>query len=91
MLRVGGTLSCVGIPFGGVSLDTPISTIIIKGLRVVGNLVGSLKESMEAVDLVRDGVVRPVVKVRGFRELARVYEEMERGDIMGRVVLKVSD
>ena len=91
MLRVGGTLSCVGIPPGRPALETPIATIVIKGLKITGSLVGSLKECMEAVDLVRHGVVNPVIKVRPFRELHQVYEEMERGDIAGRVVLQVSE
>lgn len=91
MLRVGGTLSCVGIPPGRPALETPICTIVIKGLKITGNLVGSLKECMEAVDLVRRGVVKPVVKVRPFKDLPQIYEEMEKGDIAGRIVLQLSD
>lgn len=91
MLRVGGTLSCVGIPPGNPCLETPICTIVIKGLRITGNLVGSLKECMEAVDLVRRGVVKPVIKVRPFKDLPQVYEEMEKGDIAGRIVLQVAE
>ena len=90
MLRVGGSLSCVGIPPGKPHLETPICTIVIKGLKITGNLVGSLKECMEAVDLVRRGIVKPVIKVRPFKDLAQVYEEMERGDVAGRVVLQVA-
>ncbi|PYH91415.1 GroES-like protein [Aspergillus ellipticus CBS 707.79] len=91
MLRVGGSLSCVGIPPGRPVLETPICTIVIKGLRVAGNLIGSLKECMEAVELVRRGVVKPEIKVRAFKELPQVYEEMEKGDIAGRIVLQVSE
>ncbi|CAG7957165.1 unnamed protein product, partial [Penicillium nalgiovense] len=90
MLRVGGTLSCVGIPPGRPRVETPICTIVIKGLRITGNLVGSLKECMEAVDMVRRGIVKPVVKVRPFKDLPRVYEEMEKGDISGRIVLQIT-
>jgi D-arabinose 1-dehydrogenase-like Zn-dependent alcohol dehydrogenase len=91
MLRVGGCLSCVGIPPGRPGLETPICTIVIKGLRITGNLVGSLKECMDAVELVRRGVVKPVIKVRPFRDLSKVYEDMEKGDISGRVVLQVAN
>lgn len=91
MLRIGGTLSCVGIPPGKSAIETPISTIVIKSLRIVGNLVGSLKECHEAVDFVRRGVVKPRVAVRGFRELEQVYSELERGEVEGRVVLKVAE
>lgn len=91
MLRIGGTLSCIGIPPGKVFLETPISSVVIKGLHITGNLVGSLKECLEAVELVRRGVVKPKISVRPFRELENVYEELERGDVAGRIVLKVGE
>lgn len=90
MLRIGGTLCCIGIPPGDVHLTTPIATIIIKGLKVVGNLVGSMTETMEAVELVRKGEVKPHIEIREFEELPRIYEMLEKGDILGRVVLKVA-
>lgn len=91
LVRLNGTLACVGIPPGGPSLELPISTIVIKGLRIVGSLVGSLKETLEAVELTRLGVVVPNVQVRPFRDLPKVYEELERDAVAGRVVLKVAD
>jgi propanol-preferring alcohol dehydrogenase len=89
MLRIGGALCCVGIPPGDVSLDTPIAAIVIKGLRITGNLVGSMKETLEAVELVRNGNVKPHVEVREFRDLPEVYEMLEKGDIPGRIVLRI--
>lgn len=90
MLKIGGTLSCVGIPPGKGYIEAPISSIVIKGLHITGNLVGSLKECLEAVDLVRRGIVKPKILVRPFADLPAVYEELEKGDISGRVVLKVA-
>jgi D-arabinose 1-dehydrogenase-like Zn-dependent alcohol dehydrogenase len=60
-------------------------------LKITGNLVGSLKECMEAVDIVKRGMVKPEIKVRQFKELPAVYEEMEKGDISGRIVVKIAD
>lgn len=91
LLRVEGVLCCIGIPPGGGKLLTPVSEIVIKGLQIKGNLVGNLKECMEAVELVRAGKVKPKVLVREFRELSDVYEELERGDVTGRVVLRVGE
>lgn len=91
LLRTEGTLCCIGIPPGGGQFLTPVSEVVIKGLTIKGNLVGNLKECLEAVELVRAGKVRPKVFVREFGELARVYEELERGDVAGRVVLKVGE
>ncbi|KAI3317281.1 alcohol dehydrogenase, partial [Xylariaceae sp. AK1471] len=90
MLKVGGTLSCVGIPAEKGYLQTPISAIVIKGLHITGNLVGSLKECLEAVDLVRRGVVKPRISIRPFKDLPAIYDELERGDVSGRVVLKIA-
>lgn len=90
MLKIGGTLACVGIPPGKGHIETPISTIVIKGLHITGNLVGSLKECLEAVNLVRLGYVKPKVTIRPFEDLPAIYEEMERGDIPGRIAVKIA-
>ena len=89
VLRIGGALCMVGIPPGDVHLRTPIATIVIKGLRIFGNLVGSMKETLESVELVRQGKVKPHVEVRTFRDLPEIYDMLEKGDIPGRIVLDV--
>jgi alcohol dehydrogenase, propanol-preferring len=89
VLRIGGALCIVGIPPGNIHLQTPIATIVIKGLRIFGNLVGSIKETMEAVELVQKGKVKPHVEIRKFRELPKIYEMLEKGDIPGRIVLEI--
>ena len=89
MLRAGGVMSCCGIAPDMTRIETPAAQIVIKNLRIVGNLIGSARECAEAVEFVRRGVVKPVVKVREFEELGKIYEELERGEIEGRVVLKV--
>lgn len=91
MLRIGGSLCCVGIPPGGGHIETSVAEIVIKGLKIQGNLVGSLKECLDAVEQVRTGLVKPQVIVRPFKDLPAVYEELEKGDIPGRVVLQISD
>ncbi|KAL9054249.1 MAG: hypothetical protein Q9162_004283 [Coniocarpon cinnabarinum] len=90
LLRIGGTLSCCGIPPDQALIGTSAGVIAIKGLKVIGNLIGSLKECHDAVEFVRSGRVKPRVVVREFEELGKVYEELERGEVLGRVVLRVS-
>ena len=89
MLKVGGSLHIVGIPPGDVLLDIPVASLVIRGIRVGGNLVGSVKEALEAVDLVRAGKVKPHVEVRPFKDLPNVYERLEKGDVPGRIVLQI--
>lgn len=89
LLRVGGTLCCVGIPPGEVRLSMPIASIVIRGLKIVGNLVGSLAETLEAVEYVRTSKVRVHVEVRPFEDLVEVFRLLEKGDVPGRIVLEV--
>jgi len=91
MLRVGGVLSACGIPPGGGKMESAMATIVIKGLKIKGNLVGNLKECLEAVDQVRTGIVKPRIFVRPFKDLPAVYDELERGDVAGRIVLKIGE
>lgn len=91
MLRIGGTLACGGIPPGSPHLLTSIGAIVIKSLKIVGCLVGSLKETMEAVELTRQGRVKPTIAVRPFTDLPDIYGQLARNEIMGRVVLKVAE
>ena len=62
----------IGIPRGGVHIDTTLAEIVVKGLKIQGNVVGSLKECLDAVELVRTGLVKPKVDVRPFKDLPGV-------------------
>lgn len=46
-------------------------------------------ETLQAVEFVRSGKVKPHIEIRKFRELPEVYEKLEKGDIPGRIVLEV--
>lgn len=91
MLRIGGTMACGGIPPGKPFLETSIGKIVIMGLSIKGSLVGSLKETMEAVELSRIGKVKVAYTVRPFKDLPKVYEELERDAVLGRVILKIAE
>lgn len=52
MPRIDVTLCCIGIPPEDVHLTTQINTITIRGLEVVGKLLGSMEETSAAVKLV---------------------------------------
>jgi propanol-preferring alcohol dehydrogenase len=91
MLQPGGNLSCVDIPPGKTLLQTPVAGIVIKGLRITGSLVRSGKECMEAMEYVRKGVVKPQAQIRKFSKLPHVYEQLEKRDVSGRVVLQIVD
>ncbi|KAL5532475.1 ADH1_2 [Sanghuangporus sanghuang] len=88
-LRSGGYLMCVGIPQNGL-LSLPILLVAGRGLTVRGIFVGNRQQSIEAVNIAAAGKVKCRYSIRGLSELESVYEEMEKGRIVGRVVLDIS-
>lgn len=46
---------------------------------------------MEAMEYVRRGIVKPQIQIKKFRDLPLVYEQLEKGDVSGRVVLQIAD
>ena len=91
MVRTLGTLSAAGIPSGASPIDISIGKLIFKGIKIVGCLVGSLKEHYEAVELTRTGVVKPVIQIRKFEQMPQVFEDLEAAKVQGRIVVKISD
>lgn len=88
-LRFNGTMVCVGIPegeFQAIASANP-SLFVIKQLNVVGSAVGSRKEAIETLEMAKRGVVSTRFRTDGMEALGRVFEEMERGEVKGRVVL----
>lgn len=89
MLRVGGTLVCVGIPEGDM---VPIATafpalIVTKGLRIVGSAVGNRKQAIETLEFAARGVAQTHFRTAKLEDLTQVFQDMEDGKISGRVVL----
>ncbi|KAK0653259.1 Alcohol dehydrogenase 2 [Lasiodiplodia hormozganensis] len=92
MLRIGGTLVCVGIPEGE---PVPIAGVVpqymvAKALRIVGVAVGDRREAIETMDFARRGIVKTHFRLEKMDKLTDVFHEMEGGKLRGRVVLDLS-
>lgn len=59
-------------------------------ITIKGSYVGNRKDSSEALDFYRRGLIKAPFKVMGLSELAEVYHMMEKGAIAGRIVLDTS-
>ncbi|ERF76589.1 Alcohol dehydrogenase 2 [Endocarpon pusillum Z07020] len=91
-LRYNGTLVCLGIPEHD---PQPIATacpdkLVLKQLSIVGSAVGGRKEAIETLEMAARGVVKTHFRVEKMEGLAKVFEEMDEGKLMGRVVLDLS-
>lgn len=93
LLKFGGTLVVVGLPEGELK---PIATafpqfIVARAQRIVGVAVGNRKEAIETLQFAERGIVKTHFKTVKMNELTRVFEEMDRGELKGRMVLDLSE
>jgi D-arabinose 1-dehydrogenase-like Zn-dependent alcohol dehydrogenase len=87
VLRRGGTLVSVGLY--GDALPLPMVMMPLMMYTIRGSYVGTLKEMREVIDLARSGKVPPIpVATRPLAEATAVLNELQQGEILGRVVLK---
>jgi propanol-preferring alcohol dehydrogenase len=91
LLKRGGVLIAVGLPAlseGSFSVN-PFS-FILKGLHVTGSLVGTVEEMRELIQLAADGKVKTHVgRIAKLSEINEVFEELEKGKLVGRAILEI--
>lgn len=80
---------CIGLP-AGAYLKAPVFESVIKMVTIKGSYVGNRKDTAEALDFFRRGLIKAPFKVVGLSELPKVYDLMQKGQIAGRYVLDTS-
>lgn len=88
-LRRKGTLSLNGLPPG--SFDLPIFETVLNRWTVRGSIVGTRQDLQEAIDFAVQGKVKATVHVSCLEAINGIFDEMKRGDIQGRMVMKIAD
>jgi len=88
-VRPRGSVVCIGLP-AGAYLKAPVFESVIKMVTIKGSYVGNRKDTAEALDFYRRGVIKAPFKVVGLSELQKVYDLMHQGQIAGRYVLDTS-
>jgi propanol-preferring alcohol dehydrogenase len=88
-VRPRGTVVCIGLP-AGAYLKAPVFESVIKMITIKGSYVGNRKDTQEALDFYRRGLIHAPFKVVGLSELQHVYDLMQKGQIAGRYVLDTS-
>jgi alcohol dehydrogenase, propanol-preferring len=59
-------------------------------ITIRGSYVGNRKDTSEAIDFFRRGLIKAPFKIAGLSELQQVYDLMRKGQIVGRYVLDTS-
>ncbi|ODV69086.1 alcohol dehydrogenase 1 [Hyphopichia burtonii NRRL Y-1933] len=88
-VRPTGTVVLVGLP-AHASVESKVFDSVVKSIKVAGSYVGNRADSREAIEFFSRGLIKSPIKMAGLSELPRIYEEMERGEIVGRYVVDTS-
>lgn len=90
MLKRGGRLVSVGATSGSEA-GIDVRYVFAKQLRILGSYMGSRAELMEVLRFVEEGKLKPVVdSVYELEEAGKAHEKMERSEMFGKIVLRVS-
>jgi propanol-preferring alcohol dehydrogenase len=71
-------------------LKAPVFESVVKMITIRGSYVGNRKDTSEALEFFRRGLIRAPINVVGLSELQHVYDLMRKGEIVGRYVLDTS-
>ncbi|KAI9717302.1 MAG: hypothetical protein M1812_004829 [Candelaria pacifica] len=88
-LRFGGSLVCVGMPEGEsqpIAKSYP-ATMVQKLQTITAVAVGNRREAIEVLEFAARGIVKTHYRVEKMEKLSEVFQEMESGNLQGRVVL----
>ncbi len=86
-LRRGGKMVLVGLP--PEALPIPIFELVLKGISVMGSIVGTRKDLQEALELAARGLVKCNYTKAQMGDINDVFNEMRAGKIDGRIVLDI--
>ncbi len=88
-MRRKGTMVLNGLPPG--TFDLSIFDTVLNGTTIRGSIVGTRKDMIEAIEFAVDGKVKANVTAAKLEDINEVFEQMKKGEIDGRIVLKIAD
>lgn len=87
-LKRGGKLVLVGLPADNF-IQLPIFETVLNGIQVIGSIVGSRLDLQETFELHARGRTKVIYETRNLDEVNECFEEVEKGHVKARIVLKV--
>ncbi len=86
-LNRGGRLICVGLPAGG-TMTFPIFDLVLKGISVIGSIVGTRQDLREVFDLHAAGRTRVITQSFSMDTINDQITRVERGAVPARMVME---
>ena len=81
-VRPRGAVVAIGLP-AGAFLKAPVFETVIRCVTIKGSYVGNRKDTSEAIEFFRRGLIKAPIKIIGMSELQKVYDLMHEGKIAG--------
>ncbi|GAO51923.1 GroES-like protein [Saitoella complicata NRRL Y-17804] len=88
-LRRAGTLICIGLPPKPSPIPVLPEDFIARGIRIMGTSTGTLPDTVEALEFLARGQIKPRIEVRGLGDVEEVLKEIEGAKVNGRIVIKM--
>jgi propanol-preferring alcohol dehydrogenase len=85
-LRRGGRLICVALPADGGAMDIPIFETVLKGISIIGSIVGTRQDLVEVFALHAAGKTRVIAETRTLADVNTAIAEVLSGKVPARVV-----
>jgi propanol-preferring alcohol dehydrogenase len=89
-LRRGGRLVCVAMPADGATMDIPIFELVIKGISVIGSIVGTRQDLAEVFALHAAGRTRVIAESRRIEDVNDAIADVLSGHVPARVVFDLA-
>jgi propanol-preferring alcohol dehydrogenase len=89
-LRPNGTLVGVGLPADN-TMHLPIFETVLRGIKIVGSLVGTRVDLKETFELHADGRTEIVRETRRLEQVNQSIADVLRGEIEARIVFDLRD
>ena len=86
-LRRGGRLVCVGLPKDG-AFELPIFETVLKGVSVIGSIVGTRQDLREVFALHAAGRTEVVTEIRDLEDISEAMDEVLAGKVPARIVFE---
>ena len=86
-LRRGGRLICVALPAEG-AMNIPIFETVLKGISIIGSIVGTRRDLVEVFELHAAGRTRVIAQSRRIDEVNEAIEQVLSGKVPARLVFE---
>ena len=87
-LRRGGRLVCVAMPADGGAMTVPIFETVVKGISIIGSIVGTRQDLVEVFALHAAGRTRVIAETRALEDVNTAMADVLSGQVPARLVFQ---